>query len=80
MYEDMEGLCAVSKAEAANTKNQYDEQVKKSTELKTKLQDEIRNLEIEKNNLAMDKQKFERLAQQYQSQADSWKGVMAGVE
>ena len=80
MYEDMKGLCAVSQAEAANTKNQYAEQVKKSTELKTKFQNEIGNLEIEKNNLAMDKQKFERLAQQYQNQADSWKGVMAGFE
>ena len=80
MYEEKQAFLAVAKSDSANIANQYAEQVNKSTELKAKLLNEIRNLEIEKNNLVMDKQKIERLAQQYQSQAESWKGVMTGFE
>ena len=80
MYDSQKDLYTVARAEAANTKNQSDEQMKKSAELKANLEGEIQRLEIENNSLTADKQKFERLAQQYQNQADSWKGVMAGFE
>jgi myosin heavy subunit len=80
MYDVEQGLRTATLAEAANVKNQADEQLKKSAELKAQLESEIQRLEIENNSLEADKQKFERLAQQYQNQADSWKGVMAGFE
>ncbi len=80
MYENEKDLRITAEAEMANAKNQYDEQVRKAAELKAQLEQEIQQLEIENNTLAADKQKFERLAQQYQNQSDSWKGVMAGFE
>lgn len=80
LYEEQKNLRAVDVADLANKTTQYNEQVKKSIELKDNLQQEIKDLEIQKNDLAVDKQKFERLALQYQGQADSWKGVMAGFE
>lgn len=80
MYDVEQGLRTATLAEAANVKNQADEQLKKSAELKAQLESEIQRLEIDNNSLEADKQKFERLAQQYQNQADSWKGVMAGFE
>lgn len=80
MYKNEQNLRSVAQSDAANVKNQADEQLKKSAEVKAKLETEIQNLEVEKNGLEADKQKFERLAQQYQNQSDSWKGVMAGFE
>lgn len=80
MYQSEKDLCVNAQAEMANIKSQSNEQLKKSDELKAKLESEIQRLEIENNSLTADKQKFERLAQQYQNQADSWKGVMAGFE
>ncbi|MHC4551648.1 MAG: hypothetical protein ACYSUT_02615 [Planctomycetota bacterium] len=80
LYQEQENLSAVAQSELATISNQYDEQVKKTDELKTNYQNQIRDLEMEKDNLAADKQKLERLAQQYQNQAESWKGVMSGFE
>ena len=80
MYESQKDLYDVAKAEVATTKNQSDEQAKKFDELQDKLERDIQELEIKNNGLTADKQKYERLAQQYQNQADSWKGVMAGFE
>lgn len=79
-YEEQKGLRAVAEKDAATLSNQYNEQVKKTEELKNDYDIKMRDLEVEKNSLAADKQKYERLAQQFQGQADSWKGVMAGFE
>lgn len=80
MYEEELNARKSSVANEAIMKNQYDEQITKSAELKTQLQNEIQLLEIEANGLKADKQKYERLAQEYQDKADSWKGVMTGFE
>ena len=80
MYQTENGLRKIAEADVATTKNLYSEQMTKSSELKAKLLADIESLERENNGLAADKQKYERLAQQYQNQADSWKGVMAGFE
>lgn len=80
MYEDEKNIAVTAQSDAAIVKNQADEQLKKSAELKAKLESDIQRLGIENNSLEADKQKFERLAQQYQNQSDSWKGVMAGFE
>lgn len=80
MYTVEQGLRSAAEADAATVKNQADEQLKKSAELKAKLESEIQQLQLETNTLEAEKQKFERLAQQAKNQADSWTGVMAGFE
>ena len=80
MYEGEKDLRTVAQADAASISNQYDEQVKKTAALKEDYENKIQQLEIDNNSLAADKQKYERLAQQYQNQSESWKGVMAGFE
>lgn len=79
-WQEQENLCAVTKAELATMSNQYDEQVKKAEELETRRLNETSALRQEKNDLSDENKRLERLAQQYQNQADSWKGVMAGFE
>ena len=80
LYEEQQSLRTVAEMDLATKASQFDEQIKKSNEMKTSLQQEIQDLKIETNKLAEDKQRAERLAQQYQGQADSWKGVMSGFE
>jgi hypothetical protein len=80
MYEDEKGLRTVAQADAANIKNQYDVQVKKTEELKEDYENRIQQLEIDKNTLEADKQKLERISQQYLNQSESWKAVMTGFE
>ncbi len=79
-YEDQANLRAAAESDLAMKASHFDEQLKKSNELKTSLQQEIQNLKSDNNKLAKDKQQAERLAEQYLGQADSWKGVMAGFE
>jgi hypothetical protein len=59
---------------------QYNDLVKKSGELQKKLQDEILNLKAEKDLLASDLRKSERLSMQYQNQANSMTSVLAGFD
>lgn len=80
LYEEQQSVNAVLHADLTTTETQYNTQIKKSTELATKLQQELQNLEADNNRLASDLRQAQRLAQQYQNQADSWKGVMTGFE
>lgn len=79
-YEEQKSMNIVLQGELATKNEQYDTLTKKCSELELKLQQDIQNLEAEKNQLAADLRKAERLAQQYQAQADSWKGVLTGFE
>jgi cell shape-determining protein MreC len=60
--------------------DRYNEQVTKTKELETKKDLEIQSLQDRLNQLAANLQQAERLKQEYQSRADSWKGVMTGFE
>ncbi|HOK96939.1 MAG TPA: hypothetical protein PK052_07510 [Anaerohalosphaeraceae bacterium] len=79
-YEEQKSMNIVLQGELATKNEQYDTLTKKCSELELKLQQDIQNLEAEKNQLAADLRKAERLAQQYQAQADSWKGLLTGFE
>jgi cell shape-determining protein MreC len=58
----------------------YEEQVAKTKELETKKDLEIQSLQARLNQLTVNLQQTEQLKQEYQSRADSWKGVMTGFE
>lgn len=79
-YEKQKGLNTVLQAELTTKDEQYNVQVNKCAELEKQLQRELQSLEADKDQLTSDLLKSERLALQYQSQADSWKGVMTGFE
>ena len=79
-YEETKNLNTVLQAELTTKDEQYNVQVNKCIELEKQLQQELQNIEADKNQMASDLRKAERMALQYQSQADSWKGVMTGFE
>jgi hypothetical protein len=58
----------------------YNAQIKKIDELQKKYQTDLQAVEGERNKLSVDLRTAQRLAQQYQAQADSWKGVLTGFE
>lgn len=80
LLQNEKDLRIVADSEAATIKSQFDEQLKKTAELKTELEDEIQQLQIQNNSLAADNQNLERMAQRYQDQAESRQGVLAGFE
>jgi hypothetical protein len=69
-----------AQAELTKKDEQFNTQAFKYKELENRLLDTLATLETEKNQLTADLRKSERLSAQYQSQADSWKGVMTGFE
>ena len=69
-----------AQAELAKKDEQFNTQAFKYKELENRLLETLSTLETEKNQLTADLRKSERLSAQYQSQADSWKGVMTGFE
>ncbi len=79
-YEEQKTLNTTLQADLTTKDEQYNIQVNKCTKLEEQLQRELQTIEADKNQLASDLRKAERLAQQYQGQADSWKGVMTGFE
>lgn len=79
-YEEQKILNTTLQADLTTKDEQYNIQVNKCTKLEEQLQRELQTIEADKNQLASDLRKAERLAQQYQGQADSWKGVMTGFE
>ena len=79
-YEKQIGINTVLQGDLITKDEQYNIQVNKCTKLEEQLQRELQNIEADKNQLASDLRKSERLALQYQSQAESWKGVMTGFE
>ena len=79
-YQDQQSVNMTLQGDMAVKGEQYNTLVKKCSELELKLQQQMQNMEADNSRLAADLRKAERLAQQYQSQADSWKGVMNGFE
>ena len=80
MYEDQKLLSTTLQADLTTKDEQYNIQVKKVDELKRQLDRELQSLQADKNQLASDLRKAERLTQKSQADADSWKGVMTGFE
>lgn len=70
----------VIQADLAKKDELYNAQVKKIEELQKKYDADLLAAESERNKLAADLRSAQRLAQQYQAQSDSWKGVLAGFE
>lgn len=79
-YEAQKSLNSVLQADLATKVETLETQVNKSAQLDSTRLQQIQDLEAEKNRLAADLLKTERLAQQYQAEASSWKGVMTGFE
>lgn len=79
-YEEQLTINAALQADSVIKDEQYNVQVAKCAELEKQLQEELKNIQADKNQMATDLLEAERLSQQYQSQADSWKGVMTGFE
>ena len=79
-YEEQKTLNTVMQGTVTEATRQYNELVKKSGELQKKLQDEILNLKAQKDLLASDLRKSERLSMQYQNQANSMTSVLAGFD
>lgn len=79
-YEEQITLNAVMQGTVTEATRQYNELVKKSGELQKNLQDEILNLKAEKDLLASELRKSERLSMQYQNQANSMTSVLAGLD
>lgn len=73
-------LNRVIQADLATKDELYNALVKKSEELQRKYDADLLAAEGERNKLATDLRAAQRLAQQYQAQSDSWKGVLAGFE
>ena len=80
LYEEQKTLNSVLQGTATEATQRYNELVKKSGELQKELQDEILNLKAEKDQMASDLRKAERLSMQYQNQANSMTSVLAGFD
>ena len=80
LYEEQKTLNTVMSGTVSEATQNYNDLVKKSGELQKKLQDEIQSLKAEKNQLASDFRKSERLSMQYQNQANSMTSVLAGFD
>lgn len=80
LYEDKDNLAQTLQAENASYARQFDEQVKKTAELEKRLEEQIQILQEQNTSLVADLRKSERLSQEYQARADSWKGVLTGFE
>ena len=80
LYLDEQSVSAALRAENATYGRQYDEQLKKTAELKAQLSQQIQALEDQNNKLTADLRNAERLGQEAQARADSWKGVLTGLK
>lgn len=78
--DNQKQLNTVIQAEMAAKEELFNTQAKKIAELQKQYEADLQANEGEKNKLASDLRTAQRLAQQYQAQADSWKGVLAGFE
>ncbi len=67
-------------SEAENLKIQFKEQAQKTSELETKLRQEMATLQERNNQLAASLRNAERAGQEFESRAESWKGVMTGFD
>jgi len=80
LYESEKLARQAVQAENLSLNDRYNEQVAKTKELENKKELELQSLQERNNQLASNLQKTERLSQEYQSRAESWKGVMTGLE
>jgi hypothetical protein len=80
LYESEKLARQAVQAENLSLNDRYNEQVAKTKELENKKELELQSLQERNNQLASNLQKTERLSQEYQSRAESWKGVMTGFE
>ena len=79
-YEEEKTLNIALQADLTIKGEQYNVQVNKCAELDKKMRQELQTLEADKNQLAYDLHNSAQLAQKFQADADSWKGVMTGFE
>lgn len=79
-FDQQKHLNDIIQADLTTKDELYNAQVKKGEELQRKYDADLMAAEGEQNKLASDLRQAQRLAQQYQSQSDSWKGVLAGFE
>jgi cell shape-determining protein MreC len=80
LYEEQKNLNTVQAGTLTEATERYNELFKKSAEMQKELQDRIENLKNEKDLLASDLRKTERLSMQYQNQAESMTGILAGFD
>ena len=80
MYDEQKGLYNTAQAEASDLSRLYDELQTKMKAKEDELKGQIQDLQMQKNKLIADLQNAERQSLQYQAQADTWKGVLAGFE
>lgn len=80
LYEEQLTINSNQQAELTLASEQYNEAAKKFNEKQSELMQKIGNLETEKDNLATELRKSERLAIQYQNQANSMTSVLAGFD
>ncbi|MCE5185744.1 MAG: HlyD family secretion protein [Planctomycetaceae bacterium] len=78
--ENEKHTTSVLQADNATKTELFNAQVKKTEELQKKYDTDLQAIEGERNNLMADLRTAQRLAQQYQAQSDSWKGVLGGFE
>jgi hypothetical protein len=80
LYESEQLARQAVQSENLSLTDRYNEQVAKTKELEIKKDLEIQSLQDRLNQVTVNLQQAERLKQEYQSRADSWKGVMTGFE
>lgn len=80
LYKEEQTARDAAQSDAIKKADLYKEQVAKTKELEDRLRLEINALQERNNQMAANLQKTERLSQEYQARADSWKGVMTGFE
>jgi len=80
LYEGEQLARSTVQAENISLTDRFKEQVAKTEALETELNLQIQTKQDQINQLTVNLQQAERLKQEYQSRADSWKGVMTGFE
>lgn len=80
LYTEQQQLTAYAQAELAKRDQMFNEQMARFKTLEADLNSRIAALEAERDQLAAELRKAERLNVQYQNQAESWKGVLSGFE
>jgi hypothetical protein len=80
LYEGEQLARSTIQSENISLVARYEEQVAKTQALETELKKQILSKQDQINQLTVNLQQAERLKQEYQSRADSWKGVMTGFE
>ncbi len=80
LYDTERTAKQVIQSENATLADRYKEQVQKTAELEKQLRTEILALQEQYNQSTADLRTAQRLSQDSETRADSWKGVMTGFE